>query len=48
MGDVGAGGLWLLIVGLDGMAVVMGVIWLTSVVRSRGVAGSRALLFHLF
>jgi len=31
----------LLIVGLDGMVVVMGVIWLSSVVRSRGVTGSR-------
>jgi len=31
----------LLIVGLGGVAIVMGVIWLTSVVRSRGVAGSR-------
>ena len=41
MGDVGAGGLWLLIVGLGRVAIVMGVVWLTSVVRSRGVAGSR-------
>ena len=40
-GDVGVGGLWLLIVGLDGVAVVMGVIWLTSVVRSWGVTRSR-------
>ena len=40
-GDVGVGGLWLLVVGLGGVAIVMGVIWLTSVVRSGGVAGSR-------
>ena len=31
----------MLIVGLGGVAVVMGVIWFTFVVRSRGVAGSR-------
>jgi len=35
------GGLLLLIVGLGGVVVVMGVIWLTSVIRSRGVTGSR-------
>ena len=35
------GGLWLLVVGLGGVAIVMGVVWLASVVRSRGVAGSR-------
>jgi len=31
----------LLIVGLGGVVIVMGVIWLKSVVRSQGVAGSR-------
>jgi len=31
----------LLIVGLGGVVVVMGVIWWASVVRSRGVTGSR-------
>ena len=31
----------MLIVGLGGVAIVMGVIWLKSVVRSRGVTGSR-------
>ena len=34
------GGLWLLVVGLDGVAIVMGVVWLASVVMSWGVAGS--------
>jgi len=43
MGDVGAGRLWLLIVGLGGVGVVMRVIWWTSMVRSRGVTGSRLI-----
>ena len=34
------GGLWLLVVGLGGVAIVTGVAWLASVVMSWGVAGS--------
>jgi len=34
------GGLWLLVVGLGGVVIVMGVVWLASVVMSWGVVGS--------
>ena len=39
-GNVGVGGLWLLVVGLGGVVIVMGVAWLAFVVMLWGVAGS--------
>jgi len=44
MGDVGAGRLGILVSGLGGAFVVARVVWGASVVRSRGVTGSRGMI----